>query len=87
MPSPADRPNPGIKLGSPASQVDSLRAELPGKPTQILVSVSNTSVKYNDFPVVGNTQASLHSNRLYKLGQFQIFISIILKIPLRNAVL
>ena len=28
---PADLPNPGIKLGSPALQVDSLQAELPGK--------------------------------------------------------
>ena len=32
IPSPADLPNPGIKLGSPAWQVDSLPAELPGKP-------------------------------------------------------
>ena len=30
-PSPGDFPNPGIKLGSPALQVDSLPAELPGK--------------------------------------------------------
>ena len=27
-----DLPNPGIKVGSPARQVDSLPAELPGKP-------------------------------------------------------
>ena len=31
-PSPADLPNPGIKLGSPALQVDSLPTELSGKP-------------------------------------------------------
>ena len=31
-PPPGDRPNPEIKPGSPASQVDSLPAELPGKP-------------------------------------------------------
>ena len=30
--SPGDRPNPGIKLGSPVLWVDSLPAELPGKP-------------------------------------------------------
>ena len=30
--SPADLPNPGIKLGSPALQAGSLSAELPGKP-------------------------------------------------------
>ena len=32
IPSPADLPNPGIKLGSPALQVDSLPTELLGKP-------------------------------------------------------
>ena len=32
IPSPADLPNPGIELGSPTLQVDSLPAELPGKP-------------------------------------------------------
>ena len=32
MPSPADLPNSGIEPGSPALQVDSLPAELPGKP-------------------------------------------------------
>ena len=30
---PGDLPNPGIKLGSPTLQVDSLPAELPGKST------------------------------------------------------
>ena len=29
---PGDLPNPGIEPGSPALQVDSLPAELPGKP-------------------------------------------------------
>ena len=31
-PSPGDLPNPGIKSGSPALQVDSLPSEPPGKP-------------------------------------------------------
>ena len=31
FPSPGDLPNPGINLGSPALQVDSLQAEPPGK--------------------------------------------------------
>ena len=31
FPSPGDRPEPGIELGSPALQADSLPAELPGK--------------------------------------------------------
>ena len=33
MPSPGELPDPGIKLGSPALQADSLPAELPGKPS------------------------------------------------------
>ena len=32
LPSPGDLPDPGIKPGSPALQVDSLPAEPPGKP-------------------------------------------------------
>ena len=32
IPSPPDLPNPGIKLGSPALQANSLPAELPGMP-------------------------------------------------------
>ena len=31
MPSPGDLPNPGIELGSPALQADSLPSEPPGK--------------------------------------------------------
>ena len=31
FPSPGDLPDPGIKLGYPASQADSLQSELPGK--------------------------------------------------------
>ena len=36
FPSPGDLSNPGIKLTSPAWQVDSLPLALPGKPTYIL---------------------------------------------------
>ena len=32
IPSPVDLPNPGIKLGSPALQADSLPTEISGKP-------------------------------------------------------
>ena len=34
--SPGDRPNPGIKPRSPALQVDSLLAELPGNTAELL---------------------------------------------------
>ena len=39
-PSPGDLVDPGIELGSPALQADSLPAEIPGKPPQTLSSVS-----------------------------------------------
>ena len=35
LPSQGDLPDPGIELGSPALQADSLPAELPGKPMGI----------------------------------------------------
>ena len=37
IPFPGDLPNPGIKLGSPALQTDSLLAELPEKPETIIL--------------------------------------------------
>ena len=43
IPSPEDLPDPGIELGSPALQVDSLPTELPGKPSKGL-SVQFSSV-------------------------------------------
>ena len=36
MPYPGDLPNPGIELGSPALQVDSLSTELLGKKLSFL---------------------------------------------------
>ena len=38
MPSPVDLPDPGIKPGSPALQVDSLPDKTPGKPNIIVQS-------------------------------------------------
>ena len=35
MPSPGDLPDPGIEPGSATLQLDSLPAELPGKPVYI----------------------------------------------------
>ena len=39
--------DPGIKLGSPALQADSLPAELPGKPIQVL---SDEGMHLKSFP-------------------------------------
>ena len=42
--SPGDLPNPGVKPGSPALQVDSLPAELPGKPeTEFYILIPETT--------------------------------------------
>ena len=41
IPSPADLPDPGVKLGSPALQVDSLPTKLPGKPLVCKVSATH----------------------------------------------
>ena len=42
FPSPGDLPNPGIEPRSPASQVDSLPAELPGKPIYMHTHIEKT---------------------------------------------
>jgi len=44
FPSPGDVPDPGIELGSPAWQVDSLLTELPGKPPDGLEWVNLTQM-------------------------------------------
>ena len=44
---PGVLPNPGIELGSPASQADSLPAEPPGKP---LSTVPAIDIHFRDFP-------------------------------------
>ena len=41
IPSPADLPDLGMELGSPALQVDSLPAELSGKPIDSLAMLIN----------------------------------------------
>ena len=48
IPSPGDLPNPGIVPGSPALQVDSLPAELPGKPPTVGKVLSNSIVCYKE---------------------------------------
>ena len=44
FPSPGDLPNPGIKLGSPALQVDSLPTELSGNQEGCLLNADSDSV-------------------------------------------
>ena len=53
IPSPAELPNPGIELGSPALQADSLSTELSGKPVMVWKLAIQTTVfmplEFGDF--------------------------------------
>ena len=46
FPSPGDLPDPGIELGSPALQADSLLAELPGEARDLHKAIIITIVWY-----------------------------------------
>ena len=58
-PSPEDLPNPRIEPRSPALQVDSLPAELPGKPLIVLgtVNLQGGFVPISLRPVLGTVAA------------------------------
>ena len=61
-----DLPNPGIKPGSPALQVDSLPAEPPGKPKN---GVGSLSLLQGIFPTQESNQGLLHYRQiLYHLS-------------------
>ena len=57
IPSPGDLPNPGIEPGSPALQVDSLPAELPGNPTLKLFGVP---IYFTKMEVEAQMEGSCH---------------------------
>jgi len=62
FPSPADLPNPGIELGSPSLQVDSLPTELSGKPGSLLMrSWASTGPQFTviDLPHADDSPVSL----------------------------
>ena len=42
FPSPGDLPNPGVELGSPALQADSLPSEPPGNPSSLPYSAQSS---------------------------------------------
>ena len=46
IPSPADLPDPGIELGSPALQVDYLPTELSGKPNTDCTAIKRITKEY-----------------------------------------
>ena len=67
FPSPGDLPNPGIKPGSAALQVDSLPAEPQGKPKN--TGVGSLSLLQQIFPTQESNQGFLHCRRiLYQLS-------------------
>ena len=75
-PPPGYLPGPGIKLGSPALQVDSLSAELPGKPQQRL-SVQFSSVTQSCLalcdPMDCSTQGLPVLHKLPEFTQTQVY--------------
>ena len=67
FPSPGDRPNSGIKPGSPALQADSLPAETQGKPKN--TGVGNLSLLQRIFLTQELNQGLLHCRQiLYQLS-------------------
>ena len=58
IPSPGDRPNPGIEPGYPALQADSLLSEPPGKPMNTVVG--SLSFLQGIFPIQGWNWGLLH---------------------------
>ena len=64
FPSPGDLPDPGIEAGSPALQVGSLPAELPGKPLNESHKVLNVRNWNFHFPVAFKMPLTLETNHL-----------------------
>ena len=65
-----DHPDPGIELGSPALQVDSLPAELLGKPYILAIDIPNTLIgrwRSYDYPL-GPTGKLRHQDRVIESG-------------------
>ena len=66
--SPGDLPNPGIKSGSPALQVDSLSSEPPGKPHiymyELSCSVIPTLCNPMDCSLSGSSVHGIHQARI-----------------------
>ena len=67
IPSPVDHPNPGIELGSPALQVDSLPIVLSGKPKN--TGVGSLSLLQQIFLTQESKQGLLYCRQiLYQLS-------------------
>ena len=67
VPSPGDRPNPGIKPRSPTLQADSVPSESPEKPMN--TGVGSLSLLQGIFPTQESNRGLLHSRRiLYQLS-------------------
>ena len=60
MPSPWDLPDPGIELGSPALQMDSLPPELTGKPLERSLPYSN-AIQECYLPVLVSEGQTVHT--------------------------
>ena len=63
MPSPADLPDPGTELGSPALQADSLPSEPPGKPGILIVIVLNLYIHPGNVIILAILSVLIHEHR------------------------
>ena len=68
-PPPGDLLNPGIELGSPALQVDSLPAEPPGKPKD--TGVGSLSLIQGIFPTQESNWTLLHCRQILHQLSYQ----------------
>ena len=69
FPSPGDLPNPGIKPGSPALQVDCLPSEPPGKPWYNHTMGYYSAIERNDILIYVTTWISLENIMLSERSQ------------------
>ena len=92
IPSPEDLPNPGIEVGSPALQADSLSTELLGKPGSCLFSSIQfypwTQFFSDNLPPKSSyiTQSVISITYLHSLSHFsKCFMLIMSPEPLKNS--
>ena len=82
--SPAELPDPGIELGSPASQADSLSSDSPGKAKNTGLSLSLSLLQRN-FPTQGSNWSLLHGRRiLYQVSNREAALHTLLYIKQIN---
>ena len=84
MPSPGDLPDPRIELVSLALQVDSLPAEIPGKPL-IMHNSFISAVFHFSYLLFSNMPAKLEKSAVVTASQVAFQVTLVIKNPPANA--